>query len=504
MKVLSGWLTLGILLFSVSAPAETLDDIKKRGVLRWGADAEGGAPYVFLDPTDNETKIGFEVDIAQALAREWGVRSEFVQNSFDGLIPALNRGNYDIALNGLEITADRAEIVHFSNPYYVSPLQIVVKRGRKDIQCLPDLKKRVVGTLKASFAERLLHDASDIEVRSYDGQINPYEDLSLGRLDAVVMDYPISLYYGRPNTKLDEVGCFLGEVHYGVALRKEDTELLQAVNQTLDKLIKNGTLRKIYEDWGMWNGPTAKTFGDRRPQTRPSSRYEEYVKNFNQSLSWGASLSRYADYLPVLLDGALMTLAISLLAMIFAIVLGGVLALVRQYGPRWAQKATIVYIEVIRGTPLLIQLYLIFYGLPNIGISLSPFVAAVCGLALNYGAYEAENYRAGLQAVASHQMEAALSLGLSRRQSLRYVIVPQAIRVVIPPVTNDFISLFKDSSLVSVITMVELTKAYGMLAAANYDYIGLGLLTAALYFLIGYPFTFLARRVEKRLAVYLR
>ena len=84
------------------------------------------------------------------------------------------------------------------------------------------------------------------------------------------------------------------------------------------------------------------------------------------------------------------------------------------------------------------------------------------------------------------------------------MIVPQAIRVVIPPVTNDFISLFKDSSLVSVITMVELTKAYGMLAAANYDYIGLGLLTAALYFLIGYPFTFLARRVEKRLAVYLR
>ena len=164
---------------------------------------------------------------------------------------------------------------------------------------------------------------------------------------------------------------------------------------------------------------------------------------------------------------------------------------------RWL---AIAYIEVIRGTPLLIQLYLIYYGLPNLGIRLSAFVAAVLGLGLNYAAYEAENYRAGIQSIPRGQMEAALSLGLTRAQSLRHVIVPQALRLVIPPVTNDFIALFKDSSIVSVITMVELTKVYGQLATAYYDYIGVGILTAAIYFLLGLPFVKLARYAERRLA----
>ena len=117
-----------------------------------------------------------------------------------------------------------------------------------------------------------------------------------------------------------------------------------------------------------------------------------------------------------------------------------------------------------------------------------------------FRSYEAENYRAGIQAIPRGQMEAALSLGLTRTQALRFVIVPQAMRLVIPPVTNDFIALFKDSSIVSVITMVELTKVYGQLASTYYDYIGVGLLTAALYFLMGWPFVRLARWAERKLA----
>ena len=163
------------------------------------------------------------------------------------------------------------------------------------------------------------------------------------------------------------------------------------------------------------------------------------------------------------------------------------LVLLRLYGIaplRWLATA---YIEVIRGTPLLIQLFLIYYGLPEIGIRLNAFLAAILGLGLNYAANEAENYRAGIQAIPRGQMEAALALGMSRWQALRHVILPQALRLVIPPVTNDFIAMFKDSSLVSVITMVELTKVYGMLAMSTYDYIGLGLMTAAIYFALSYP-----------------
>jgi polar amino acid transport system substrate-binding protein len=120
---------------------------------------------------------------------------------------------------------------------------------------------------------------------------------------------------------------------------------------------------------------------------------------------------------------------------------------------------------------------------------------------LNYAAYEAENYRAGIQSLPKGQMEAALSLGMTRAQALRHVIVPQALRIVIPPVTNDFIALFKDSSIVSIITMVELTKVYNQLASTYYDYIGVGLIAAAIYFLLGLPFVRLAKWAEARLAV---
>ncbi|MCB0351654.1 MAG: amino acid ABC transporter permease, partial [Bdellovibrionales bacterium] len=151
------------------------------------------------------------------------------------------------------------------------------------------------------------------------------------------------------------------------------------------------------------------------------------------------------------------------------------------------------------GTPLLIQLYLIFYGLPYIGLRLDPFAAAVIGLGLNYGACEAENYRAGIQAIPKAQIDASYALGMTPAQSLRHVVVPQAMRIVIPPVTNDFIALLKDSSLVSVITMVELTTIYGQLASTYFDYLGIGLLTAGVYFLIGLPFVKLSRHFEARL-----
>jgi polar amino acid transport system substrate-binding protein len=158
----------------------------------------------------------------------------------------------------------------------------------------------------------------------------------------------------------------------------------------------------------------------------------------------------------------------------------------------------------VRGTPLLIQLFFIFYGLPHLGLKLSPFIAAITGLGLNYAAYEAENYRAGLLSVPKAQMEAALALGMRRREALLHVVIPQAFKISLPPMTNDFISLLKDSSLVSVITMVELTKVYGQLASTYYDYFGTGLLVALIYLLLGLPFIRIARHFEKKLNVELK
>ena len=142
--------------------------------------------------------------------------------------------------------------------------------------------------------------------------------------------------------------------------------------------------------------------------------------------------------------------------------------------------------EFLRGTPLMLQLYFIFFFLPEIGIAVPAFWTAIFGLAINYSAYEAEIYRAGLQAIPPGQMEAALSLGMSRRLALRRIIVPQAVRIVIPPVVNDFIALFKDTCVCSVVTLVELTKRFSVLSQSTQATAELMILTALLYLLMSY------------------
>jgi polar amino acid transport system permease protein/polar amino acid transport system substrate-binding protein len=153
----------------------------------------------------------------------------------------------------------------------------------------------------------------------------------------------------------------------------------------------------------------------------------------------------------------------------------------------------------LRGTPLLLQLYVIFFLLPEIGVRIPAFFAAVAGLAINYSAYEAEIYRAGLQAVPRGQMEAALALGMSQGLALRRVVIPQAVRIVVPPVTNDFINLFKDTSICSVITVVELTKQYSVQQNNTGATLELATLTAILYLSMSLPLARLASYLEKRM-----
>lgn len=297
------------------------------------------------------------------------------------------------------------------------------------------------------------------------------------------------------------MGGPIGEMEYGIALRKEDTELLRKINEAVVHLRDSGELRRIYDRWNLWSPVMADLFQDFSPAKEAPSRFQEWAEHQKPEFTLALRLKRYAGFLPILGRAAVVTMEVSLAAMALAIVLGLFLAMTRIFGPSLLSHLAVLYIEFIRGTPVLIQLFFIFYGLPHIGIKLSPFVAGVLGLGLNYAAYEAENYRAGLLSVPRLQMEGALALGMSRWEALRHVVLPQAIRVSLPPVTNDFISLLKDSSLVSVITMVDLTKAYGQLATTYYDYFGTGILVAIIYLLLGLPFVRLARWTERRMAV---
>ncbi|MGB9771343.1 MAG: ABC transporter substrate-binding protein/permease [Candidatus Kapaibacteriota bacterium] len=470
-------------------------------VLRWAADAESNAPYIFQDPKIPSNIIGFEVDIVNAIAQYLGVETQFVQNQWDGLIPGLYRGDYDIAINGLEITEDRKKEVNFTKPYYVTHEQLVVLKGVNYINSLADLVGRKVGALKNSLAERILRAKGGINVLTYEGEVNAFVDMKNGRIEAVLVDAPIAIYYTAVNPEFVMVGQPIGEISYGIALRKGDTLLLKKLNLALDHLQKSGKLREILEEWNLWNFMMETYLNDFSQSNVPPKKYQYFVESVSKKSEFSERITLYIKFLPVFLKAALITLGLSILAMMLAIVAGLIIALTRIYGGKILSKLAVVYIEIIRGTPLLIQLYLIFYALPSIGVKLSPFLAAILGLGLNYAAYEAEVYRSGFFAIPRGQMEAAISLGMTKAQAVWYIILPQAVRIVIPPVTNDFISLLKDSSLVSVITMIELTKVYNQIASTYYDYLGTGIITAILYLLLGLPFIRIARYFERRLTI---
>jgi polar amino acid transport system substrate-binding protein len=483
-----------LLLLLTAAPLASAQE------LVWAADAEGGAPYSFPDVRNPARIIGFEADLADSLAARLGRKARFVQNQWDGLVPGLERGEYDVVINGLEITPERAEKIHFSNPYFYSTLTITTRADDTRVQRPDDLRGLTVGVLSVTFAERYVQGLGNVSIRSYGGQFQQFIDLALGRLDALVMDTPVALYYAT-GAQVRNIELPAARMAFGVGIRKSDDELLRQINRALEAMKQDGTLRKIYTDWGIYNAVTAQAFGDPEPVSNDNApKYREYLDTLRTEHTFRARLDEYRRYLPLLLRGALVTLEISAASMAIAIGLGLLMAVIRVFAPRAFAWPIVGFIEVIRGTPLLIQLFIIFYGLPSIGIRFSPLWAAVVGLGINYAAYEAENYRAGIQSIPRGQLDAALALGLSRLQTIRKIVLPQAVRLVIPPVTNDFIALLKDSSLVSVITMVELTKMYGQLAATNYDYIGIGLLTAAIYFVLGLPIARLSRVLETRLA----
>jgi polar amino acid transport system substrate-binding protein len=461
--------------------------------LRWAADAEGGAPYVFKDPDQPHRNIGFEVDLAAALAHEIGRPIEFKQYDFKNVVPGLQRGDFDFAMNGLEITPDRVKAVRFTRPYYVYSLQLVARAGETRFDSLETCRRAgcLVGTLEDTAAERLLvQEGFGKRKKSYGNQTEPYHDLELGRLDAVLLDLPIALYYAKPNKKLRFVGQPLGEGYYGIAFRKDREELAERFDAALERLLKSGRLRQIYEHWQLWN----------------ESQEKLATAAVSDVAAESARKMTFLKYFPLLWDGAQVTVALTVMSMLLAMAIGLPLAVARLYGPAPLRWAALLYVEFFRGIPVLLLLYFLYFGLPAVAtyyhlpwsLTLGPMQAAVLGFGLNYAAYESEIYRAGIASIPLGQWEAGASLGMSRSHTFRRIILPQAIRVILPPMTNDFVALFKDTSVVSIIAVEELTKQYQMLAKSTLQYLEMGLVTAVLYLAMSIPLGHLSRYLEHR------
>jgi len=458
---------------------DTLDAVRARGVLRWGGDVQGGEPYVFQDPADSTRLIGFEVELADALARHLGVRAEFVQNDWHTLIPSLERGDFDVIMNGLEVTPARADRVRFTNPYYAFGELLVVRRDADAIDGLTALRGRRVGTLANSLAHEILRGTAGVEVVLYEGVEEPYTDLEQARIDAVLLDSIIAQRYGLTRPTL-RTAANVGDGLYALAVRPGDARLQAALNESLATVVATGELREILQRWNLWD--------DRQVSLSVPAPLSNPERRTRMS----------SEQLVLFLRATAVTVVISALSMIVAMTGGLLLSLARRYGNRPVRAAASLYVEVFRGTPVLLQLYVLYYGLAPL-VALDAFTAAVIGLGMNYAAYEAEIYRAGLDAVPVGQSEAALALGMSRRLVLRRIVLPQALRIALPGMTNDFIALLKDSSLVSVITVVELTKQMTITAVDVRSWLGPGLLCAALYLVLSYPLSRIARRLERRL-----
>lgn len=478
------------------AEDDSLARVRIAGELLYGSDAEGGGPYAYTDPDDPGRKTGFEVELMELLCGALGPMPVIKQGQWDTLLQVLEAQQVDVVVNGYELTPDRAADLLATRPYYVFELQLMALRGGP-IRSFDDLKlpkpgggKWQVAVLGASAAEAYAreHGGDTVEVLYSNGATDCMTAVENRQVDATLQDYPAATFYGKVYPTLELVGPRVGRGYYVMYLRPGDRTLRDALDRAIGRVVHSGELRSLYEKYGIWTEAQAEL-----PTLGPPDALGEQARREGRR-GW----SLVAHYAPTLLDAARKTVLLSFASMPLAMLLGLGIALGRLYGPEWLRAVLAGYVEVIRGTPLMLQLFVLFFLLPQLGLSLHPFVAGIGGLAINYSAYEAEIYRAGLQAIPAGQMEAALALGMSRRMALRRVIVPQAVRLVIPPVTNDFIALFKDTSVCSVIMIVELTKQYSILAQSTHRVVEFAVAAAVLYMAMSLPLSFVARRFEGR------
>src|SRR5437016_11264523 len=241
-----------------------------------------------------------------------------VQNSWDGLVPALERGNFDSILNGLEITDEHRQQIAMTRPYYAYAQQIVVRKETQGITKLDQLRGKAVGVLAASVAQRLVEKTGGVDLRIYPGNVESFRDLKAHRIEAVLLDLPIALFYATPDPALKLSGAPFAPGYYGIGVRKHDAALLAAVNQAIEDLVQDNTLESICRKYGVWD--------ERQERLKD---YQPEVVAEKKSIS---TLRQWPKYLPLLLRGAVTTVELSVLAMALAVLAGLVVVLMRLYG----------------------------------------------------------------------------------------------------------------------------------------------------------------------------
>ncbi len=474
---------LGLLV--LGAPASHADG--DRPVVRVGTEGTY-PPFTYVDPrTDQLT--GYDIDVMRAVAKEAGWDLRFVQAPFDSLFPALDSQRIDVIANQVTINPERKARYLFTRPYTFSHGVIVTASGTKDITTLADLEGRKTAQSETSNWAQVARDAG-ADVQSVEGFAPAVELLVQGRVDAIVNDNIAVLdYLASTGSKDIRIAGDAGDEVSKQALvfRRSDPALRDQADKAIATLQKDGTIAKI-----------SKRYFDADVSVEDAGKVDLQGSDTGRS-RW--EVVRNASW-PMLKAVFLGTIPLTVISFAAGLVIALAAALARLSSIRWLDLPARFYISVIRGTPLLVQLFLVFFGLGQVGIKLPGFAAACLALSLNVGGYAAEIIRAAILSVPRGQAEAATSIGMDYRQTMRRIVLPQAARNAVPPLSNTLLSLVKDTSLASIVLVNELFHQANLAASFSTEYLPIYTLAALYYWVICFLLSIGQHRLERRLNRY--
>ncbi|MGB3697987.1 MAG: ABC transporter permease subunit [Gordonia sp. (in: high G+C Gram-positive bacteria)] len=446
------------------------------GVLRIGTEGTY-APFSYHDPATGRL-TGYDVDVAKAVAAELGMRAEFVEAPWDSLFAALSADRFDVVANQVTITPERQALYAMSTPYAVGEGVIVTRADDSSITSLADLRGRTSAQTATSNWTGVARDAG-AKVETVEGFTQAITLLQQGRVDATVNDsIAVYAYLAETGDKSVKIAATTGQKSEQGFAAVKGSPLIPRIDGALEKLRTDGTLAAISQRY-----LKADASGS-APTTPP------------QRSSWsliGHNLWPMAK--------ATITTTIPLAAVSFAIglVIALVVALARLSDQPIVSRLARAYISIIRGTPLLVQLFIIFYALPELGFKVPPLPAAAIAFSLNVGGYAAEIIRSAIISVPDGQREAAQTIGMNYATTMRRIILPQAARIAVPGLSNTLISLVKDTSLASTILVTELLRVAQIAAAPTFEFFALYLTAAVYYWLVCLVLSMLQGRLETRL-----
>ena len=432
------------------------------------------APFEFQDASGKF--VGIDMDLLDAIAKDQNFKYEIKPLGFNAAVQALEANQVDGVIAGMSITDERKQKFDFSDPYFDSGVVMAIRQDQESIKSYEDLKGKKVavktGTEGYSFAESI-SSKYGFTIVPFDDSAQMYDDVKTGNSVACFDDFPVLAYGVEQNNGLKIVTEMEPGASYGFAVSKgRNQELLEKFNAGLVNLKASGEYDRIKE----------KYIG------------ENAVSAANQS-RWGLIV----ESLPSLLKGLGNTLLLTIVSLFFAFFLGLIFGFMKVGRNRWIRGIATVFVDIFRGIPLLVLAFFIYFGIPQaFGFTMSPIVAAVLTLSLNAGAYVTEIIRGGIQSIDPGQLEAARSLGLPYRKAMMKIIIPQAIKVMIPTFINQLVITLKDTSILSVIGLVELTQSGKIIIARTFASFDIWLVVAIMYLVVITILTKISDRLERK------